>query len=255
MEIFDLFKLKKMKANRLIWFAILFVIFLMLLMITKPYWGQQSSVFVNDQLQPMSQQELQNEKLRQDILKLRLENKKISSFLEPFSSYGTLITALVAITGVIVTIWRQIAQQEADRRQRENESLRRLDEKFTSIVANLCSKNEAIQVSAAVSIISFLRPEYEAFHDQVFMVLNANLKLQHSKSLNKLLIKGFEKAIRIQLQSVKKKDKHFELDLSGSNLYRVDLSGLDLSQADIAFSKLRGANLTKTNLYRVKGWK
>lgn len=162
-------------------------------------------------------------------------------------AYATLITALVAVIGVIVTVWKQLSQQEADRR-------RRFDEKFTSIVANLGAESPTIKASAAVSIVSFLKPEYEVFHDQVFMVLLANLKLEHSDVLNKLLVNGFEKAIRIVLQSAKDKDAQFELDLSRCNLYRVDLSGLDLTQADLGFAKLQGANLTDAILRRVRGW-
>lgn len=244
-----------MATNRLMWIAVLFMLVLMLLVILQPSWKQQPSVSFNDQLQSMNQQELQDEKLRQEILKLQIDNKKLNGFWELLPSYATFITTLVAIVGIIVTIWKQIGQQEADRRQRENDSLRRLDEKFTSIVTNLGSESPAIQASAAVSIISFLKPEYKAFHDQVFMVLLANLKLQYSDALNKVLIEGFEKAIRIRLQSIQEKDEQFELDLSGSNLHRVDLSGLDLSQTDLGFAKLQGANLTNANLRRVRGWR
>jgi len=244
--------------NKLKWVAVPFVLVLILLAISllvvlKPPWGQQSSVFLNDQLQSMNQQELQDEKLRQEILKLQIENKKRNSFWELLPSYATIITTLVAVIGVFVTIWRQINERELDRKQREDESRRRLDEKFTSIVSDLGSEKPSIQASAAVSILTFLKPEYKAFHDQVFMILLANLKIQHDPAVNKLLIEGFEKAVRIQLQSLREKGEQFELDLSRSFLHRVDLAGLDLSQADLGFAQLRGANLTEANLHRVRG--
>jgi uncharacterized protein YjbI with pentapeptide repeats len=162
-------------------------------------------------------------------------------------TYATLITAFVAVVGVVVTVWKQLAQQEAERR-------RQLDEKFATIIANLGADSPAIQASAAVSIISFLKPEYKAFHDQVFMVLLANLKLKHSDVINRLLITGFEQAIRIRLQSLKKGDTSIGLDLSHSNLYRAELAGLNLKEADLGFAKLKNANLTNTNLHRVRGW-
>jgi len=220
----------------------------MFLVILKPCRGQQPSIFLSNQSQLTDEQELRNEKLRQEILKLQLENEKLKNFWGVLPSYGTFLTALVAVTGVIVTIWKHI-------RQREKDSLRRLDERFTSTVANLGSEKPSIQASAAVSIITFLRPEYDVFRNQVFMILLANLKVRHSDAVNKLLIEGFEKAVRMQLQVVKKKGEHFELDLSSCNLYRVDLSGLDLSYADLGFAKLRGANLSDADLYRVRGWK
>lgn len=255
-----------MATNRRIWIAVLFVLVLMLLVILKVSWEQQSSVFVNDPLQTMNPQELQNEKLRQEILKLQLENKKLNSFWRLLSPYATFLTALGAIIGVSATIWKQInersrqqgldrRQSELDRKQREDDSLRRFDEKFTSIVTNLGSESSSIQASAAASIITFLKPEYKVFHNQVFMILLANLKITHIDAVNNLLIKGFEKAIQTRLQDVQEKDEQFELDLSCSNLYRIDLSGLDLSRADLGFAKLQGANLTNANLHRVRGWK
>lgn len=253
-----------MVINRLLRVAVVFVLVFTLTVILKSTWEEQSPVLVNNKLQSMNNQELQNEKLRQEILKLQLENKKLNSFWGLLPSYATFLTALVAVIGIIITIWKQInersRQQELDRRQRgmdrkqrEDDSLRRLDEKFTSIISNLGSESISIQASAAVSIITFLKPEYRVFHDQVFMILLANLKIPHSDSVNKLLIAGFEKAIRIRLQSAQEKYEEFVLDLSGSNLFRVDLSGLNLSQADLGFAKLQGANLSNTNLSRVRG--
>jgi len=244
--------------SKLKWIAVPFGLVLVLLLVSlfvilKPSLPQPSPAVINDQLQSMGQQELQDEKLRQEILKLQSENKRRDSFWQLLPSYATMITTLVAVVGVFVTIWRQINERELDREHREEESLRRLDEKFTSIVSDLGSEKPSIQASAAVSILTFLKPEYKAFHDQVFMILLANLKIQHDPAVNKLLIEGFEKAVRIQLQSLREKGEPFDLDLSRSFLHRVDLSGLDLSQADLGFAQLRGANLTEANLHRVRG--
>jgi uncharacterized protein YjbI with pentapeptide repeats len=166
---------------------------------------------------------------------------------ESIVAYATLITALVAVIGVIITVWKQLAQQETDKR-------RQLDERFTSIITSLGSNSQAIQAGAAVSIITFLKPEYKIFHDQVFMVLLANLKLKNDIILNRLLVTGFQKAIRIKNDLEKDKSNSDDFDLSYCNLYRIDLSGMNLSNADIGFAKLQGANLTNTNLRRIQGW-
>lgn len=250
-----------MAKNRLIWVAVLFVFALTLLVILKPSWGQQPSSSAKKSMDP---QELQNEKLQQELLKLQAEVKKLNSFWGRLLDWVPFITALVALIGVLFTIWRQRKemsrqqeldryQRELNRKQREDDSLRRLDENFTSIVTNLGSESTSMQASAAVSIITFLKPEYKVFHNQVFMMLLANLKIEYSDAVNKLLIEAFEKAIRIKLQSAQETDEPFELNLSRSNLYRVDLSGLDLSQADVAFAQLPGANLTDTDLRRARG--
>jgi len=253
----------KVKGN-LKWVAIGFFLIFASILILKPSWGQKSSPDTIAQVQSESQQRLQEEKLRQEIIKLELENQKLKNFWAQLPSYGAIFTALIALVGIFVTIWKQIIersrqqqldrrQRELDRQQREDDSLRRLDAKFASVVADLGSERRATQASAAVSIISFLRPEYKVFHDQVFLILLANLKIEHDDAINKLLIGGFEKAIRIRLQSVKERGEPFTIDLSRSFLNRVDLSNLELKNADIGFAELRGANLTGVDLYRVRG--
>lgn len=210
-------------------------VFLLLVLILLASLSCRRKTSVDD-LQKMTQKELQKEKLRQEIRKLGGVWGKIMS-CAPF------FTAIAAVAGVFITIWRYLSQQKAERRQRR-------DEQFTSIVNNLASESEAVQTSAAVSIMNFLKPEYEDYHEQVFMVLLANLKLERSDVVNGLLIRGFEEASRKHLR----KGGDAGLDLSRSNLYRADLSRLDLTGADLAFAKLQSANLTGAILYRTQGW-
>jgi uncharacterized protein YjbI with pentapeptide repeats len=145
-------------------------------------------------------QKLEEEKLRQETIKLQLENRALSSRWTLLLSYSTLATVLVAIVGLIATLWRQVSessrertldrlqrerdreQKELDRQQREDDGRRRLEEKFTAIVSNLGSDSTSIQASAAVSIMTFLKPEHKDFHTQVFLILLANLKVQHSRT-------------------------------------------------------------------------
>lgn len=232
--------------------AILFIALFIMMVLS---WYQQSLLFADDQVLSTTHQKLLNGKLRQEIKKLRIENKNNSSFWGQLPAYATSITALVAIIGVIVTIYKLINERSLDRKQRETESLRRIDDKFTSIVTNLGSKSAAIQASAAVSILSFLKPEYREFHNQVFMILLANLKVEHSEAIYNLLVEGFEKALRLQLPSLKLQDKTYELDLSRAYLNHVNLSECDLSYADLGFTNLKYANLSgsKTSLCRARG--
>ena len=216
-------------------------------------WGGPEAEVANQ-----TQQKLQEEKLRQEIRKLRLENDKADSIWGQLLSLGTLLTALATVTGACVTFWKYIdersRQQTLDRQQRETESLRRLDEKFTAVVGNLGAESSSIQASAAVSIISFLKPEYQSFHEQAFMILQANLKIDHPEAVKDLLEAAFEKALHLRVQSAQEKGQPLKPDLSRIYLVRADLSGgLDLTEADLGFAQLRGANLTEANLFRVRG--
>ena len=204
--------------------------------------------------QSLSQTELETEKLRQEVKKLAIENDKLNSPWQTVSSYATLLTTMVAVAGVFITIWKQFLERQRDREQREAESRRHLDEKFSSIIADIGSENTSLQVSATISLMTFLRDEYTAFHEQVYLILLANLKIKHSQQVNKLLIQTFEKAIRLKLDIKEKTTDLQALDLTNTNLYRINLSGLDLCNADIAFSTLELANFDSANLHRAKGY-
>jgi hypothetical protein len=204
-------------------------------------------------IQALDKERLETEKLRQEVRQLRLENERLTSFWGAFSSFATLLTAVVAVAGVFVTIWKQFDEREKDRQQREFESRRRLDEKFTSIITNISSENRSLQMGSAVSLLTFLKPEYGAFHEQVYLILLANLKLKPDPQVNDLLVDALEKALRIRLGAAGERGLPAELDLSHMNLYRIDLSGLDLTGADIGFTDLRRANLRDANLFRVRG--
>ncbi|MDH5561965.1 MAG: pentapeptide repeat-containing protein, partial [Deltaproteobacteria bacterium] len=160
--------------------------------------------------------------------------------------------------GVFLTIWKQFSERKWDREQREVESRRRMDEKFTAIVADVGSENTSTQVSAIISIMTFLKDEYASFHEQVFLILLANLKVQHKPQVNRLLIQAFAKAIRLYLTSsdcTDRTNRLGEYDFTYTHLYRINLSNLDLSNIDLAFAQMELANLENSNLFRMKGYK
>ena len=141
-------------------------------------------------------------------------------------------------------------QRKNDRRQRDLESRRRLDERFTAVVSDLGSKLEAVQAAAAVSLLTFLRPENAAFHGQVRLVTIANLKVDHPKIVTKLLVRVLEAALRTPepLEPI-------ELDLSDAKLPRANLSQLVLEGADFTRADLHSADLTNAKLMRARGLK
>jgi hypothetical protein len=216
-------------AIYLMW--VMFVLFYPASCIAVPQ-GEQGNYASSVEIASQSKEMLEIEKLRQEVFKLQQENKKFKSPWATLSSNPAFIAAIVALLGVFATIWKQFSeskrqrnldrrQRELDRDQREIENQRTIDQKFTSIVANLGSENEAIQASATVSIITFLKPEYKILHDQVFAILHANLKIQHSDAVNQLIVDAFEKALRRKWDLAKERDEKFELDLSRTNLIQI----------------------------------
>ena len=218
---------------------------------------------------------LGEEKLRAEIAQLRAQTRKLNSDRSFLSENGAilaaLLTGIVAVGGFFLTLWKQITEQsrqrDADREQREGEieqrklerareqearerereqreadSMRRFEERFTAILAELGAESEALQAGAAVSLLTFLRPEQEAFHRQVRLVGLANLKVAHSQPVSKLLRNVFEQAARLA------PPEPDERDLSQASLEGADLSELDLSGADLTGTRLKAAKLENVKL-------
>lgn len=204
------------------------------------------------QLQSMSREALETEKLRQEVIDLRQKNQR-SGGIWAFLPFAPFLTALVAVAGVLITLWKQITeanrQKELDRAEREKERKQRLDKQFNTIAASLGGDTEAIRASGAVSISLFSRPEYEEYYEQAFMLVLANLKIDHSPAISSLLVNSFEKIARTYIPR-----HEGELDFSHLTLTGVNLSGLDLTGVDIGYADLRRANFTGATLRRVRGF-
>ena len=204
----------------------------------------------------------QVEKLKQEIQQLKSENSS-SSIVREMPTYVGIVTALVALIGAFISYSKYLEERQSETEQKIQENKLHLEAKFDSVINNLGSPSHSIQASAAISLLTFLRPEYKEFHQQVYLILLANLKTDLPENINALLVKTFEKALRLNIDALQsqKSDKvnnnrsSIELDLSRANLYRIDLHGLDLENVDLAFSNLRNANLDGCNLKRAKGFK
>jgi hypothetical protein len=201
--------------------------------------------------------ELQDEKLRREIIDLELKNRSETSAWRLVLGLVPFTTALAAAAGVLITVWKyqteSARQRHLDRQERDKENQRRFDQNFTQVVENLGAERSSLRASAAISLMTFLKPEYSSFHDQVYLVVLANLKIEHDEAVTDSLVRVFEQAIRLRLLTVKPGERRNLLNLSRAQLERVDLSNLDLSEADLGFARLRGANLTGSNLKRARG--
>jgi uncharacterized protein YjbI with pentapeptide repeats len=211
-----------------------------------------------------SREQLELAKLRHEIKKLELENEKLSDEWDTIVGIAPFLASIVALLGVFITLWKHLSEQsrqrDLDRKNLEADRIRRFNEKFNAVVENLGSESPAIQASAAVSIQTFLKPEYSEFHDQVFMILLANLKVQHSDVIRQLLTAGFEKAIRVKSEliaaeneQIDEKDEKIILDLSGCTLDRANLTKINLGWANLRNASMLHANLKEACLIRVKG--
>ena len=226
---------------------------------------------------PTTTHTLQEEKLREEIRQLRIQNDRAGSVREELLVWAPFITVLVGVFGVVLPVVREVRQQrdqrageleqrrvEEERRldqraaeleQRRIEERRRFDSLFAQAVADLGSKRESVQVSAAIALQSFLRAEYEEFHPQIHAVLCANLAIDHSPLVNRFIVRAFQISIRLHLLWRRQQHDPTPLDLANCHMPRVDLEGLDLGErADIAFASFARANLRGAQLFRAEGY-
>jgi len=203
---------------------------------------------------PAANQKLQEEKLNREIEKLQQETLKLKKetenldkdFWEEHSSLANMITAIVAIVGAFFTIYQQQAETRLEKKQH-------IDERFTSIVQDLGSEQAEIKASATVSLLTFLGKGYEKYHEQVYMIVLANLKLNSKDAtINKLLVKTFEQVIekylKQELKNISEQEKKIKLDLSECHINGITLSGLSLNQANLSHAQLNNATLNNTFL-------
>ena len=231
---------------------------------------QEAGLLASDQPVLLDKDQLELDKLRQEIRKLELENERLNSASSLFLAWAPFVTALVALIGAGLTIWKHIDEtsqrQKIEIHQREQETLRRFSESFAATAKNLGDDSPAIQAAAASSLMSFLKPQYREFSEDVFLLLLASLKVSREQSVADILVRVFEKALPLELEqlarpggSAGQRDTdraNLPLDLARTYLYRVDLGGLDFQafDLDIAYANLKGANLSDCSFHRLKAF-
>ena len=193
---------------------------------------------------------LEQEKLRQEIRQLQLENRDHTGIRGFLSSYGGLLAGVAALGTVLVAITNLARQRNLDRQQRHDEGIRRLDERFSAVLTDLGAASEAVQAGAAVSLLTFLRAENSDYHRQVRLVALANLKVRQPGPVTALIVRALSDALRtgVPIQSD-------ELDLAGAELTGINLAGLDLRSATLRKAQLKDADLTNANLQGVDAYK
>ncbi len=199
---------------------------------------------------PPATDRLEQAKLRQEIRQLQLENRDRTGIRGFLGSYGGLLAGVAALATVLVTVTNLVRQRNLDRQQRHDESLRRLDERFSAVLTDLGATSEAVQAGAAVSLLTFLRPEHRDYHRQVRLVALANLKVRQPGPVTALIVRALSDALRTAapIQSD-------EIDFAGAELTGINLAGLDLRSATLRGAQLKDADLTGAKLEGVDAYK
>lgn len=241
-----------------------------------------------DSLSAMSQTQLEEEKLRQEILKMSAELQQQN--FNQLTTFASFLTALVAVGGLSITFWTTLnenrKQREADRRQQSQDQeqrerdwqqrqatiLQQASRQFTTAASNLDADSPALQINSLVTLLSLvstlssLYPESQPLQEQLYWFLLTNLQKKRSPEVQKFLSQALAKSIKLNITQAKQAGKTFPLNLANTYLSHIDLSNLDLSQTqltkstpnaptqlDLGFAELPGANLCYSQLQRARG--
>jgi uncharacterized protein YjbI with pentapeptide repeats len=207
-------------------------------------------------------QDLERKKLEAEIAKLAEEKNKLRDdhgTVADVARIAPFVTAIVGLLALFGTLWKQIQEtgrtKAAEADQRNKDRLQRFDEQFEHMVTQLGSTDPATRAAATTRIASYLKPDQQEFHEQVFLLLITALRYPRGDVGDKIVARTFQRAARTQIPLLRAEAPDFQLDLSHCAMGRVDLSGLDLRGADIGFADLHGARLIKASLRRAAGYR
>jgi uncharacterized protein YjbI with pentapeptide repeats len=222
-----------------------------------------------DRLDHMDTEQLEAEKLRVEIRHVEGQDGFWRGVLP---AYAGFLTALGAIVGLVITALRNIdertkqqqemlnqhqqelRQREDDLYERKRDVSQRFEQSFAASVSNLGSDRRPIRVSGAVALLTFLREDFRDFHEQVFLLALAQLKIESDEDVRRLLVRALGQSARKILPTLREGDRPSLLDFTRANLPRIDLSGeLDLHGIDLAFAICPEANFSGANMRGAKG--
>jgi hypothetical protein len=224
---------------------------------------------------------LNKEKLEQEVQQLKNQNdhSTVSWFWSFGAALGTIVGALLALIGVLVTITFNAQKERKDRRDARK---KQAEERFQKVVEGFGSDKEGARVAAAIMLRTFLDPDYKQFYRQAFDLTVANLRLLRTSqppadpniplasiSLSEALTVIFREAFP-RVRDLEEGNSHSldatkarrDLDAAGIQLDNAYLSRADLEQVQTPYASLRGAtlfgakltnaNLSGADLHRVQ---
>ena len=165
---------------------------------------------------------------------------------------------LAGLTGIFMAIaagLQQMDQRREERRQARlqeaHESLRLFDTRFEAVTSGIASANPGTRAASGAALMSFLRAENSAFHEQTYYFLLAHLKSDApGSSYDHAALRAFERAARLVLPVLADGDADSGGHVHGERRLAVDLSGAQLPGASLAGLELSAASLTETSLTR-----
>lgn len=234
--------MNKGKESRYAFFAVAFTVlgflFLTGQVIDAWHYNIRSSK-VKNELTQLKAKGIAEEKLKQEIVKLRLENEQQAFFLRVLLlNVGSTIGALVALSGA----WLGMSQYFTSR---HNEQMDRLAGELSIILNNLNDNSSSTRAAGVASLYHFLSPEKSEFHSRVASILALIARKQKS-SYSDLIMQTLRPVVETAMRNLPNQMR--AVSWQGVRLENVDFSDLDLHSFDFRDSVLTNINFSGSDL-------
>lgn len=250
------------------------------------YQSTRKAELISQQLAAIQSGDLSNERTRQEIFSLRVQNELKSFFLNSvLTGVGSAVTGFAALFAGLVALHRYLEERRQERQNRidaQEKELRdrkdarekedrdrievraeanrnRLSAELAKFMELMASKEPRSQVVGLLGMQRFLSDQASDYHLPALSAFAATARLEAETSPLLFDIRSAaEQAFRhvddnvlrqISWQSAKLKDVNFfESALPHVDLRNADLERADLSHCDLADARLDAANLKGANL-------
>lgn len=189
-----------------------------------------------ESLEKVNDLELKNEKVRQEIIALKIENEKQIEFL------NSLVTNISAAIGIIIALtggWIGL-QQYINLRRREKLDRAAID--LNSLWGGISSDKPAIRASSIAGLQVFLSEDKEEYHNRVASALALAGRMENKLIVKRTLTPVIEYAMRNFTDVMR------NVSWQGLSLTQADFSGINLDGFDFRDSNLEKVNFTRASL-------
>lgn len=236
---------------------------------------------------PASNADLERQKLEQEVAKLKAENDAPLREIGGVAAVVGVLTAMVAVGGLLVAWRSQRAERERDRgqrkaaaraeleqrererkqraeaalasaEQRERERLQREEADFAALSSQLAAEQAGLRASGAAGMEAFLIPARAGYRDRLLRLLAGLLKVTPEDPTRDMMVRLLGRLLHAHSIALRQRREASELDLSWTYLRRADLdraylpnvrlTGADLRDARLRSAVLNGGAIAGANL-------
>lgn len=248
-------------TNLTTFFAILFIVVAILIAIqtTAIYYHTEHVKAVSEEFAAQQEQNLSEEKSRQEVIGLRLKNEKQQLFWgNLMTTFGPLATTIVALLGALLGLRNYLDTREKERLENASGELK-------DILTQAADESERLRIVGVVGLQHFFTRDKKEYHLRALSSLVAMARLEQDEEVLNNIGIAAEQAVKqldlTILQQVSWRNVVLKnVDFSGQTLRGVDFrdailedadfSGCDLINSCFVNSRLNGACFDNANLQR-----